>query len=164
MPFDSFHAGPWHSSFNGFRCTAHRNGLALHCTAHSSGLALHCTELHFTTLHYSALLCTALHCTSLHTSLHCVWEGAGDSPKNFYFYFFIIWVGGLTNERPGTNHVISGPMGGCKKTASDGANTHTKKQTHGHRNSMTELAQWGRFSENASCIISVINRGDFLCP
>ena len=28
---------------------------------------------------------------------------------------------GLTNERPGTDHVILGPMRGLKKTASDGA-------------------------------------------
>ena len=32
------------------------------------------------------------------------------------------------NERPGTDHVISGPMRGLKKTAPDGA----KPQTNGH--------------------------------
>ena len=37
--------------------------------------------------------------------------------------------GGLTNERPGTDHVISGPMRGLKKTASDGADTQTNTQT-----------------------------------
>ena len=44
----------------------------------------------------------------------------------------------------GTDHVISGPMKCLKKTASDGAD----RQNHGHGDSMTELAQWGRFSEN----------------
>ena len=34
-------------------------------------------------------------------------------------------------------------MRGQQKTASDGANKQTDKQTDGHRNSMTELAQWG---------------------
>ena len=34
------------------------------------------------------------------------------------------WEGGRTNERPGIDHVISGPMRGLKKTAPDGANTH----------------------------------------
>ena len=48
----------------------------------------------------------------------------------------------------GTDHVISGPMRGLEKTASDGADKHTNRQTHGHCNFMTELAQWGRFSEN----------------
>ena len=43
----------------------------------------------------------------------------------------------------GTDPVISGPMRGLKKTASDGAN----RQTDGHGDSMTESAQWGRFSE-----------------
>ena len=47
----------------------------------------------------------------------------------------------------GTDHVISGPMRGLKKTVSDGANKQTNRQTDGHRNSMTESAQWGRFSE-----------------
>ena len=37
-----------------------------------------------------------------------------------------------------------GPEGRCFENASDGAD----KQTDGHGNSMTELAQWGRFSEN----------------
>ena len=48
----------------------------------------------------------------------------------------------------GTDHVISGPMRGLKKTASDGANKQTNRQTSGHRDSMTESAQLGRFSEN----------------
>ena len=53
---------------------------------------------------------------------------------------------GGTNKRPGTDHVISGPMRGLgKKTAPNGAD----KQTSGHGGSMTESAQWGRFSENA---------------
>ena len=49
---------------------------------------------------------------------------------------------GRANERPGTSHVISGPMRGLEQIAPDGANTHT------HGDSMTELAQGGRFSEN----------------
>ena len=35
-----------------------------------------------------------------------------------------------------------------KKNAPDGANRQTDKQTDGQGNSMTEVAQWGRFSEN----------------
>ena len=58
--------------------------------------------------------------------------------------FINLWGGGRTNERPGTDHVTSGPMRGLKKTASNGAN----KQTSGHGDSLTESAQWGRFSEN----------------
>ena len=49
--------------------------------------------------------------------------------------------GGRTNERPGTEHVISWPMRGLKKTAPDGADRH--KDRHGHGNSITESAQWG---------------------
>ena len=65
-----------------------------------------------------------------------------------FFYFLGGW-GESTNERPGNDHVISGPMRGLeKKTASDGANTQTHKQTDGHHNSITKSAQWGRFSEN----------------
>ena len=52
--------------------------------------------------------------------------------------------GGRINERPGTDHVVSGPMRGLKKTAPDGADTHI----HGHANTMTESARWGLFSEN----------------
>ena len=59
----------------------------------------------------------------------------------------------MTIERPGTDHVISGPMRGLKKTASDGADKHTP----GHCDSMTESAQWGRFSENQFLHY-------FLCP
>ena len=51
--------------------------------------------------------------------------------------------GGKTNERPGTDRVISGPMRGLTKNC-----TQWRKQTYGHGNSMTELAQWGRFSEH----------------
>ena len=40
-----------------------------------------------------------------------------------------------------TYRVISGPMKGLIKTASDGANTQTNRQTDGHRDSMTDLAQ-----------------------
>ena len=60
-------------------------------------------------------------------------------------------MGGLTNDRPETDHVISGPM--RRKTASDDANKHTNKHTNretvGHRDSMAEPAQLGRFSENS---------------
>ena len=42
--------------------------------------------------------------------------------------------------------------GGASKTnAPDGAHTHTHTEPHG--DSMTELAQWGRFSENSIQII-----------
>ena len=50
---------------------------------------------------------------------------------------------GGTNETPGTDHVTSMPMRGLKN-APDGTEPHT----HGHHDSMTESAQWGRFSEN----------------
>ena len=40
-----------------------------------------------------------------------------------------------------TDHVISGPMKVLKKL-------HWKAQTDRHGNTMTESAQWGRFSEN----------------
>ena len=49
-----------------------------------------------------------------------------------------------TNERPGSDHMISGPIRGLKKTTDDGADT----QRHGIGDSITELAQLGRFSEN----------------
>ena len=44
--------------------------------------------------------------------------------------------GGSTNERPETDHVISGPMTGLKKTAPNGADGHTDRQTDGHGDSM----------------------------
>ena len=52
--------------------------------------------------------------------------------------------GGWPMRGLGTDHVISGPMRGLKKTASDGTN----RQTSGHCDSMTESTKWGRFSEN----------------
>ena len=52
-------------------------------------------------------------------------------------------MGGWANERPGTDHVTSGPMIGLEKTALDGANTNTQPHMDGHGNSMTESAQWG---------------------
>ena len=61
-------------------------------------------------------------------------------PKKFHYLF---WGGGSTNERPGTDHLISGPMGGLKKLhpmAQTNRQTHT--QTDGHGNSMTEPAPW----------------------
>ena len=54
--------------------------------------------------------------------------------------------GGRTNERPGTDHAISGLMRGL------GNKLHpmalTDRQTDGHGNSMTKSAKWGQFSEN----------------
>ena len=48
-----------------------------------------------------------------------------------------------------TDHLISGPMRGLKKLQPMAqTNRQTEKQTGGHRDSMTESAQWGRFSEN----------------
>ena len=44
----------------------------------------------------------------------------------------------MTNERPGTDHLILGPIRGLKKTASDDADT----QTDGHCDSKTESDQW----------------------
>ena len=53
--------------------------------------------------------------------------------------------GGRTNERPGTDHVTSGPMRGLEKNC-----TRWRRQTHiqtdGHGDSMTESAQWVRFN------------------
>ena len=50
----------------------------------------------------------------------------------------------------GTDHLISGPTRGLKKTASDGAHTHTDRHTDKHGDSMTESVQWGRFIEKLS--------------
>ena len=58
-------------------------------------------------------------------------------------YFFA----GGTNERRGTDHVTSGPMRGLEKKCTR-RRKQTDKQTHRHGESMTELAQWGRFREN----------------
>ena len=44
---------------------------------------------------------------------------------------------GRTNERPGTDHVISGPMRGLKKTAPDGADRKINKQTDRQTNMAT---------------------------
>ena len=41
-----------------------------------------------------------------------------------------------------------GQWAASKKTATDGADRQTDKQIHGHGNSMTNLAQWGRVGEN----------------
>ena len=49
---------------------------------------------------------------------------------------FFFGGGRGANERPGTDHMASGLMRGLAK------------QTEGHGNSITELAQWGRFGEN----------------
>ena len=54
---------------------------------------------------------------------------------------------GRTNERPGTDHVISRPMRGVKKNCTRWRQT-TEPNPDGLGDSMTELAHWGRFSEN----------------
>ena len=60
--------------------------------------------------------------------------------------FFKKWRGGgkgeggepwRTNERPGTDHVISGPMRGLEKTATDGANRHPEIHTDKYTNMAT---------------------------
>ena len=58
--------------------------------------------------------------------------------KLFFFIFIYLFFGGGTNERPGTDYVTSGSMRGPDKTAPDGANKHTDRQTDGHGDSMTE--------------------------
>ena len=45
---------------------------------------------------------------------------------------------GGTNERPGTNHMTSGPMRGLTKSCSDGAKPHTHTNTHTH--TQTDMA------------------------
>ena len=42
----------------------------------------------------------------------------------------------------GTDHVISGPLRGLKKTGSVGANRQTDRQTDRPSDSTTESAQW----------------------
>ena len=61
---------------------------------------------------------------------------------------------GWTNERPGTDHVISGPMRGLEKN-SIRWRRQNHRQTDGHRDSMTESAQWGRYSENGANLFGV---------
>ena len=60
------------------------------------------------------------------------------------------FFGGGTNERPGTDHVTSGPMRGLGKKLHPMAQNQstTDPHTHGHGDSMTEWAQWGQFSKN----------------
>ena len=50
-----------------------------------------------------------------------------------------------TNESPGTDHGMSGPIRGLKKCTQWQRQMNT--QTEGHGDSMTKSAQWGRFSE-----------------
>ena len=45
------------------------------------------------------------------------------------------------------DHVISGPIIGLKKTASEWPKQKTDKLTSGYGDSMTESAQWGKFSK-----------------
>ena len=60
-------------------------------------------------------------------------------------FFWGMEGGEGTNDRPGADHVTSGPMRGLEKTAPDGADTHTSAGpiaigstlTSGHGNSMT---------------------------
>ena len=44
--------------------------------------------------------------------------------------------------------------------APDSTNKHSERNTHGHGDSMTELARWGRLSENG--LISLVERGTIL--
>ena len=53
-----------------------------------------------------------------------------------------------------------------KKTAPDGADRQTHRQTHGHGNSMTESPQWGRFSEKQQHMFAkfksiIYGKGDY---
>ena len=50
----------------------------------------------------------------------------------------------------GTDHAISGPMRGLKKLHTM---AQTDKQTDNHGHSMTELAQWGQFSEQIYLLV-----------
>ena len=68
----------------------------------------------------------------------------------------LVWEEGA-NEWPGTDHVTSGPMIAQRDTHTHThmhthththTHTQTDRQTDGHGNSMTELAQFSRFSEN----------------
>ena len=80
--------------------------------------------------------CNELYCTSLFsTKLSCI---AVQS----------IAERGRTNERPGSDHVTSGPMRGLEIFSPDGAN--------GHGDSMTEMAQWGRISENCFILVTLM--------
>ena len=58
---------------------------------------------------------------------------------------------GLTNERSGTDHEISGPMSGLGKNCIRWRR-HPDEQTSRHHDSLTELAQWGRFSEHCTIL------------
>ena len=57
-----------------------------------------------------------------------------------------------SNERPGTDHVISGPMRGLEKNC-----TRWRRQTNihpqGHGDSMTNSAQRGRVGENTEFVL-----------
>ena len=54
---------------------------------------------------------------------------------------------GSTNERPGTDHVILGPMRGLEKNFTRW-HGQTHRHTEGHGDSMTNSAQRGRVGEN----------------
>ena len=53
---------------------------------------------------------------------------------------------GSTNERPGTDHVILGPMRGLEKNFTRW-HGQTHRHTEGHAGSMTNSAQRGRVGE-----------------
>ena len=71
--------------------------------------------------------------------------------KHLLLLCVFFWGGGRggTNETPGTDHVIWGPMRGLEKNC-----TQRRTPTDGHGDSMTEMAQWGRFSENHKLLSS----------
>ena len=76
-----------------------------------------------------------------------------------------LFGGGLDLDQrdKGTDHVISGPIRVLKKNASNGANRQTNTQTDGHRNSMSESTQWGRFSENSILELDVFPPDSVCC-
>ena len=63
--------------------------------------------------------------------------------------------GGRTNERPGTDHVISGPMRGLGKNCTRWRR-QTDTQTQGHGDSMTNSAQWGRVGEKMGGVVTLV--------
>ena len=76
---------------------------------------------------------------------HYLFWGEGVPKKNFFFWGGA-W-GWRTNERPGSDHVTSGSIRGLKKNCTIWRK-HPDRHSDGYGNSMTESAQWGRFSEN----------------
>ena len=64
------------------------------------------------------LLCYILVCIIVYILYKSYLGGGGGVPE-----------GGRTNERPGTDHVISGPLRASKKTTLDGAVRQTNRRT-----------------------------------